>query len=254
MEDNDHLSDITLENFPDLEEVHFVKRDALSTLVFHFFGVVSLGLVYLAFYWKSLYYLLYRRTDCFASAAFVLLVCENGDRVITPILEDEFVLNPLDESVKSHKRFFWFAKSKYAFDAAHSHFYRLETRFARELEKREFYDLDLEVGRLGVDRPHLAELQKTFGRNQLEVAQTPVIMLVLKGLIHPLTIIIAVVTVICYLGYKQAQALMFASYILLLVVFSVVEERSKEKRILEMTSKESLVQVYRRDSGRSNPL
>jgi hypothetical protein len=249
MEEEDYTSDITIENFPDLNKLKFVTKNKALNFLFHLVGILSLGFVYLAFYWKNLYYVLYKETDSYRKATHILIICDNFVRIICPIEEDEFILDPLDESIKSRKRYFRFAKSKYVFNFSENHFCRLETRFARKLEDREFYDLDSEVGKLGIDWRNVEELQKTFEKNSLEIELTPVIILLFKGLIHPLSIIIVFICIICYVSLKKAQAIIYMIYVVLMIIFSVIETRLKENRILEMCIKETLVKVFRRNSS-----
>jgi hypothetical protein len=251
MEDSEYISEITIENFQDLEELQFVKKNQTLTFLFHLFGVLTFGLLYLIFHWKSLHYLLFKKTSCYIKATHILIICQNNDKIICSIEEDEFILDPLDESIRSKKRFFRFAKCKYVLNNTEYHFSRLETRFARNLEKREFYDLDSEVGKLGVNWENVEELQHTFQKNLLATELTWVIVLIFRGMIHPLSVILMVIIIICYISYKKAQAFIYFLYIVLMVIFSVIETRTKENRILEMSTKESSIKVFRRNSPES---
>jgi hypothetical protein len=240
------MSEITIENFVDFEDIKFVKRNTPLTILYHFLGVLSLGLLYLVFYWGSLTHLLFKEVQTYLSATHLIIQLSNGDSVICPILEKDFVLNPLDESVRSRMRYFHFAKGKYVYDEQQSHFSKLETRFARGLEEREIFDLDVEVGRLGIDWTNVGDLQETFGKNKLAFKKSSVAWLMFEGLVNPLSITILIFALLCYLAYKLVHAVSFFIYVLLIIVFHVLETRGKESRIEEMSLKESTVHVFRR--------
>lgn len=239
-------SSISIENFADFHQIKFVKRSHLLFLFYHLFGVLTLGLLHLAFYWFDLHHLLFTETEVYISATHVIIYVNNGKIIISKIEEDTFVLNPLDESVRSKKRFFYFAKSKYVFDERNAHFSKLETRFARSLEDREVFDLDVEVGKLGVNWANVLELQKTFGKNEFFFEKVSTWWLILEGIINPLSITIFLFSILCYLAYKMVHAVTYLVYVLLIIVFHVLEVKGKEARIEELSLNETEVKVFRR--------
>ena len=248
-ESNSYSSEITIENFNDLHEIIFVKKNAVYVFLFHLFGILTCGLVYLFFYWKPLNYLLYQKTRYFIQASHVIIICNNGDKIISIIKEKKLMLNPFDESIEIEQKYFEFAKSKYVYEPAKKHFSSLETRFARSLEEREIFDLNSEVSKLGISWENIEKLQETFGKNNFTIDQSSVVFLIFKGFIHPFSIILIFFTVICFISYKMAQSIMYGFYVILIIVFDIIKTKSKEGKIIELSLKETNVKIFRRNSS-----
>ena len=202
----------------------------------------------MVFYWKSLNYLLFKKTKYFIQASHVLIICDNGDKIIPIIKEQEFLLNPLDETIKIKLKYFEFSKSKYVYEPDKKHFSRLETRFARSLENKKIFDLNAEITKLGINWDNTQEFERTFGKNNLSIEQSSVFWLIFEGIIHPFSIILIIFTMICYFSYKMAQSIMYGFYVVLIIIFHVIETRSKEAKIIELSLKETKVKVFRRNS------
>ena len=254
MKSHDTLEGITLEGFREAKDVSFLCRSSWKRCMYHISGIITLGLAYLLFYWKNLHHLLYDDEDTWPKAEYVLIVTNAGKIFLLKIKEELFVYSPFDASTAAKIRYIEFARAKYTFNFETQNFERLETRFAGRFEKGEFFGMDRAGDDVGLRYESMDLLNQNYGTNKLEIEVQSTFLLCLRSFFQPLCVAILFLSVLAYMSYKYAQAISYCVYVLLIIVFEVVEIKSKESRIKKLNDNTSIVKVYRKHANTPSKL
>ena len=247
MLNDEMLSKISMESFPQMKELKFLKRNYFKLICYHIISILTCFVLYLIFYWNNYYYVLYGETNDYSEATKVLIITQNELKFLIDIEEDEFVLNPYDDSIITKNRFIRFTKSKYYLNLNTLIFNRIETKFARQMEEREYFDMNRSSSSLGIDWSNIMDLEKSYGQNKLDIEKSSILKLVFFGIIHPLSVSLFFLGTLCYMSYKMTQATSLFLYVILIIIFYILEVKTKENQIISMSSKDFIVKVFRKD-------
>jgi hypothetical protein len=241
------VAKIVIEDFTDAEEIKFLKKSTWKHVLFHIFGVLSFGLVYLVFYWYSLHRYLFDDVIKFAETDKVCVITMDKVVVLVEVLTETFQTNPFDPSTKKEIRFIHFIERKYAYDHTRKYFYPIETIFGNQFELNQPIEMKAEYGQ-GLAKESVEDLTRTFGVNQLSFPEPSVIEMVFYQLINPIIVGLTILAFLCLICYKVMQFITLIFYVIFIIIFEVVEYKNRVKKIKEMSVIDQKVPIFRREA------
>jgi hypothetical protein len=237
---------IVIEDFNDAKEITLLQTSKWKHVMFHISGIVSLGLVYLIFYWYSLYHLLDDEVLNFNKADRLCIVTNDNVIVLVEIKTKEFQTDPFDPSSKEEMRYIYFIERHYAYRSQDKYFYPVETVFGNRFELNKEIEIK-DHYKKGLDANSIETLTSTFGLNKLSFPEPSILEMVLVQLIHPIIVGLTILSLLCFLCYKYMQSITLFFYVIFIIVFQVVEYKSRVKKIKEMSEINQKVKIFRRE-------
>lgn len=243
---------ITIEDFKDAREIRLLKNSTWKRVLFHIFGVLSLGFVYLLFYWYSLYPILDDEVLKFDEADRVCVVTTDNVVILVEIDTKTFQVDPFDPESKAEIRHIHFIERHYAYRNEDKYFYPIETIFGNRFELNKEIEIKHHY-KQGIDREHVDHLLTTFGDNKLSFPEPSVFKMILIEMVNPIIVGLTILSFLCFLCYKYMQSVTLFFYVIFIIVFQVVEYKSRVKKIKEMSEINQQVKLFRRNaSAQSN--
>lgn len=244
---------VTIEDFTDAQEIKFLKKSGWKHVLFHIFGVLSLGLVYLVFYWYSLHQFLYDEASKFEETDKVCVITLDKVVVLVPVLSQPFQTDPFDPSSKQEIRYISFIERKYAFNPKKRYFFPIETLFGNRFELNKEIQIKSEYGK-GLSAGVVGDLKDTFGENQLSFPEPSVLEMIFYQLINPIIVGLTILAFLCLLCYKVMQFITLLFYVIFIIIFEVVEYKNRVRKIKEMSIVDQQVPVFRSSRSQSSSL
>ena len=237
---------VTIEDFTDIRSIAFLKKSTWRRTLFHICGVLSLCIVYLVFYWYSLYYMLYEDASDFIDADVVCVTTLDNVIVLVDIKEDEFVTNPFRPQEKTPTRYIPFIERKYIYDHVNRHFYPIETIFGNKFEMSKPIQIE-EVFKQGINKKYVKDITSTYGSNQLNFPEPSIFEMIITQLLHPIIVGLVLVALLCFVCFKYMQTITLLFYVVFIIVFQVVEYKGRTRKIKEMSEINQTIKVFRND-------
>lgn len=237
---------ITIEDFKDAREIRLLKNSTWKRVLFHISGVLSLGFVYLLFYWYSLYPMLDDEVLKFTEADRVCVVTTDNVVILVEIETKLFQVDPFDPDTKSEIRHIYFIERHYAYRHEDKYFYPIETIFGNRFELNQEVEIKHHY-KQGIDQANVADLEVTFGLNKLSFPEPSVFKMILIEMVNPIIVGLTILSFLCFLCYKYMQSITLFFYVIFIIVFQVVEYKSRVKKIKEMSEIQQTVKLFRRD-------
>lgn len=242
---------ITIEDFGDAQEVNFLKKSTLKRVLFHICGILSLGAVYLIFYWYSLYYMLYDYAINFDEADTIFIKTMDGVIILVPVQNDQLVIDPFEPEKKTEMRFIHFIERKYTYDWEHKHFYPVETIFGNRFQMSKGLLLR-DCYFTGLDKSKIKDIKLTFSENKLAFPEPSIFEMILTQMLHPIIVGLTLVAILCLLCMKVMQFITLMFFVVFIITFQVVEYKTRTKKIKEMSELNETVKVLRKSTTNTN--
>lgn len=239
---------ITIEDFTDSKEINLLKKNTCKSVTYHICGVLSLGLVYLIFYWYSLYHFLYDEVMNYSTADYLCIITNDNVYVLVPIQTKQFQTDPFDPSSKQEFRYIYFIERHYAFRSEDMYFYPIETIFGNKFELNKEVEIK-DHYKKGLDVDSVESLRSTFGLNKLSFPEPSIFEMIFIQLIHPIIVGLTILSALCFICYKYMQSITLFFYVIFIIVFQVVEYKARVKKIKEMSEIDQNVKIFRREQS-----
>lgn len=233
-----------IEDFSDCKEVVFLKSSTWKRVLFHMGGILSLTLVYLIYYWYSLYFTLYDKVMLFNDADTVCVTTTDSVTILITIKEEEFVTNPFFPDQKTNSRYIDFIERKYIYNSNEKQFYPIETIFGNKFEMNKPILIE-ESYRQGIKEQKIDKIRNTYGLNKLSFPEPSVFKMIIVHLLHPIIVGLIIVSSLCYFSYKYMQTITLMFYVVFIITFQVIEFKSRTKKIKDMSEVNETAMVFR---------
>ena len=234
---------ITIEDYSDNKRVIFLKKSTGKMVAYYIAGILTIGLLFLFFYWYQLYSKLYSEVSDFTEANFVLIISYDDSHTILEISESRLSLDPFRARIISQVRYIDFNQRKYHYLAERAHFGVVETSFGDRFKLKAEPEMRQEYfgGLKSEDREVLGE---TFGKNQLTFTPPSVGEMLWKGLLNPISFGLWFLSSLAFSCNKYVQSVTYFMYIIFILIFHIYEVRKKVNKIREMTAAKGEVRIF----------
>lgn len=244
---------ISIEDFTDARSIRFLKKSTCKTVTYHVTGVLSLGFVYLIFYWYALYQYLYDQEPDFHKATTVCIETLDNVVLLIPVHEESFCLDPFTPGQTRQHRFINFIQRKYYYSPPDRRFFPLETVFGNRFVLNKPCKVEEKYSQ-GLNLQDVETVRKTFGINKLQFPEPSLIEMIVVGLLDPMCVGLLIISFLCVLCDKYMLAILLFLYVLFMILFYTLETRGKIKKIKEMSDLNQKVRVFRRSQAPGNHL
>lgn len=231
-----------VEEHPEIENLKFVKKNYLYYFLYYFLGTLTLGIVFLIFYWyPDLHLSLYRQIKDYKSATHVIFKSKS-EKKICPVHKETKLFSPYSQ--KKTIKYVTYCFNHFHYDEEKKIFINISKTFAAQLNKRESL---FTIEPLKSDTAE--DLMNFYGQNIIKIPEPPFYEILAKGFFIPVNIYELCILIIDLIYKKYIYCLLLTVYMVVQTMVVIITELDKIRKINKLSEQYETVKVIRELNG-----